>query len=96
MLTYSYTELLTNPILSLLPKYTEEDYNQLKNSAARKTLDNDSKLIIFLANLLYKIKLDDKEKNLLRKSLQKDKELLKLMYMKKEITSDIVDEVYVC
>lgn len=70
------TQLLTNPILGLQPKYNMEDLERFIVSTNNETLANQSSLIIFLSNLLYKIKLDDKDKKLLWRSFRGDKSLL--------------------
>lgn len=50
--------------------------------------------IVSLANLLYKIDLDDKDKKLLWKSLRKNKKMLKSMDIsKKEFDMDIMNAI---
>lgn len=69
------TQLLVNPILGLQPKYNEEDFSKFiseGNGKANEVLCSPHKdLIIALSNLLYIIKLDDKDKKLLWKSLKR-------------------------
>lgn len=75
----SSTMLLVNPILGIQPKYTEQDYNKLCSSELPISMlyyKNHKELIISLANLLYKIELDDKDEKILSKSLRKNKEFL--------------------
>jgi len=51
-------------------------------------------MAISLANLLYKIKLDDKDKKLLAKSLKKNKEFLSSVKMsKKEFGADDISMI---
>lgn len=82
------TQLLTNPIKGLLPKFTMEDFDDfisLKDRKENEMICAEYKdFIIFLANLLYKIELDDRDKKLLWKSLRKNKELLKSMGISKK------------
>ena len=70
----SSTQLLVNPILGLQAKYSESDYKKFINAKKYSGLKKD--VIIFLTNLLYKIKLDDKDKKLLWKSFRKNKKML--------------------
>lgn len=86
------TQLLVNPILGLQPKYNEEDFSKFISDGNRKTINKD--LIIALSNLLYKIKLDNKDKKLLWKSFKKNKKFLASMNIsKKEFDYIILDIV---
>ena len=94
----SSTQLLVNPIKGIQPKYTETDYNDFFASKGRNAQDELCKdhksLIISLANFLYKIDLNDRDKKLLWKSLRKNKNLLKSMDVsKKEFSIELVDAV---
>ena len=94
----SSTQLLTNPIINLEPKFTEVDFDTFINSKTinmKASLCNDNKaLIISLANLLYKIEIDEETKILLWKSLKKNKEMLKSMGIsKKELDIDLMNIV---
>lgn len=75
-------------INGLAPKYTEEDYNNFvaceDKKADSKMCSDYKNLIISMANFLYKIELDDKDKKLLWKALRKNKNMLKSLEMKKE------------
>lgn len=88
----SSTMLLINPILGLQPKYSEEDFEKLcavEQNTNRKYFKDHKRMIISMANLLYKIPLDEKDKKLLTKSLQKNKEFLSSVQMtKKEFSVD--------
>ena len=51
-------------------------------------------MVISMANLLYKVKLDDKDKKLLAKSLKKNKEFLASVQMtKKELDADDISMI---
>lgn len=92
----SSTQLLVNPILGLVPKYTVQDFDEYKASITddkeTKFLDIFEPLIILLANLLYSIELDTKDKKLLWKSLKNNKDFLKsLNFKKREVKSKVID-----
>lgn len=81
------TMLLINPILGLRPKFTEEDYEQFCaeiSDLLKMYFKKHKTMVISLANLLYKIKLDDKDKKLLCNSLKKNKEFLASVEMTKK------------
>ncbi len=84
----SSTMLLTDPILGLSPKYTETDFEKLcserKSVLYRRYYTDHKNMIISLSNLLYKIKLDEKDKKVLCKSLKKNKEFLMSIDMSKK------------
>lgn len=96
------TQLLINPIKGLLPKYYEHDFEMYLSSNIRLLEENEEKLIISLANLLYKIDMDTKDKKLIWKSLKKNKEFLKsvnmseqnLKYSIMEVTFDALQYKY--
>ena len=97
-LMLSSTQLLVNPIMGLLPKFDEcefDKYMAWADRKAEKTMCNDYKpLIISLCNLLYKIGLDDKDKKLLFKTFRKNKKMLAALNIKrKEFSTDIMDAV---
>lgn len=82
------TMLLVNPILGLQPKFSEQDFNMLyyseTSSAARTYFADHKNMIISMANLLYKITLDDNDKKVLVKTLKKNKEFLDSVQMGKK------------
>lgn len=81
------TQLLTNPIIGLLPKYTENDYDEFCKSSLinnMNILDNSENLIITLCNLFYKVDTNEKTRKLLWESLRNNKEFLKSFEMKKQ------------
>lgn len=93
-LMYATTQLLTNPIIGLMPKYATEDYEKFLSSKDKKD-DRYKGAIISLANLLYKIELDKSDVKLLYKSFRNNKNLLKSMNIsKKEFDSNIMNEVF--
>lgn len=92
------TQLLTNPIKGLLPKFTMKDFDDfisLKDGKENEMICAEYKdFIIFLANLLYKIDLDDRDKKLLWKAFRKNKELLKSRGIsKKEFSMEIMNVI---
>lgn len=92
------TQLLVNPILGLQPKYSEADFEEFISHEPDKVKAmhySDYKvLIISLANLLYKIGLDERDKKLLWKSFRKNNEMLKSMNIsKKEFDMEIMNAV---
>lgn len=96
----SSTRLLVNPILGLQPKYSEFDFDEFISKEDDEGRTNwykeHKKLIIFLANFLFKIDLNDRDKKLLWKSLKKNKKMLKSMEVaKKEFSESIMDSVMI-
>ena len=90
------TQLLINPIKGLLPKFSMTDFDNFiawKDRKTDKNICEDNKnFIVSLANLLYKIELDDADKKLLWKSLRKNKKMLKTMKIsKKELDMDLMN-----
>ena len=97
-LMLSSTQLLINPIKGLLPKFSVEDFEGFlswKERKAKKIVCEENKdFIVSLANLLYKIELDDHDKKLLWKSLRKNKKMLKSMDIpKKEFDIDLMNAI---
>lgn len=101
----SSTQLLTNPILGLQPKYTYDDFeryctdNQLNELLEYPSYAN---IVVSLANLLYKIDMDTKDLKVMWKTLRKNKNMLKAFDIKKrdfiysliEITSMALEYKY--
>ncbi len=81
----SSTQLLVKPILGLQPKYSEEDYNLVVDDEDLdpNTREMVKRIIIWLANLLYKIELDDTDKKLLSKSFRRNRKLRKQLEVEK-------------
>ena len=81
------TMLLVNPILGIQPKYTEQDFEKLCASESelyRRYFTAHKSMVISMADLLYKIKLDEQDRRLLAKSLNKNKEFLESVKMSKD------------
>ena len=97
----SSTMLVVNPILGLMPKFTEEDFNKFcsQNQSNIKVYDDShfvidyckrhKPMVMSLANLLYKIDLDERDRKVLAKSFKKNKEFLSSIYMSKKEFDDI-------
>ena len=97
-LMLSSTQLLINPIIGLQPKYSERDFDDFitkKDKVADTELCREYKsFIVSLANFLYKIDLNDRDKKLLWKSLRNNKKMLKSINVsKKEFGIEIIDAV---
>ena len=88
-LMLSSTQFLVNPIMGLLPKFGEREFDKYMswdNGKIDTSLCNEYKpLIISLCNLLYKIELDDKDKNLLFKTFRKNKKMLTALNIIKKL-----------
>lgn len=95
-LMLSSTQLLVNPIMGLQPKFSECDFEKFigwKDRKADISVCKDFKqLIIFFANLLYRIHLDEKDKKLLYKTFKKNKKMLESLNVnKKEFSNEIMN-----
>ena len=81
------TQLLVNPILGLQTKYGEQDFRKYVACITEKEKQNKclmyKDLIIALSNLLYRIKLEEKDKKLLWKSFRNNKDFLSSMQIPK-------------
>lgn len=85
------TMLLINPILGLQPKFSEQDFDRvcaIETEIFRKYFKDHRKMAISMANLLFMIPLDAKDKKLLAKSLRKNKEFLSSIEMTKKEFGD--------
>ena len=80
----SSTQLLVNPIMGLQPKYSENDLKEYLSSHKKNLDGKEKQLITSLANLLYEIDMDDKDKHLLWKSFKGNKKFLASIEMKKK------------
>ena len=79
------TQLLVNPIMGLQPKYTEEDLNKFmcaKDICQSKT-HYKTHIVIYMANLLYKIDLKESDRRLLSKSFKGNKDFRKNLEIEK-------------
>ena len=94
-------QLLINPILGLQPKYTIEDLEHFLayhiHYGTHEHFKKNKNLIVYMANLLYKIPTDESDRKLLAKSFRRNKEFRKTMQLKKSDLNldlfNIVDEV---
>lgn len=88
------TQLLVNPIKGLEPKYCEDDLKEYISSHKLKLDKKKKQLVIYIANLIYKIDMDDKDKHLLWKSFKSNKKFLASNEIsKKEFEFSIVETV---
>ncbi len=88
------TQLLVNPIMGLQPKYSEQDLQKFVEEKNQMVDEQYKDIVIALANLLYKIELDEKDKKILFKSLKKNKEMFKSMNItKKEFDISLLEAV---
>lgn len=82
------TMLLVNPILGLQPKYSEQNFKKLCESeqdiSSRNYFLNHESMILSLANSLYKITLDEEDKEVIAKVLKKDKVFLEAVQMSED------------
>lgn len=98
------TQLLVNPIEGLQPKFAEEDYKKYLlwdgRSVSSIVCVKNSSLIVSLANFLYRIDLDDRDRKLLWKTLRSNEKLLEAMNVSRDdftvTTLDAVDEALKC
>ena len=80
-------QLLVDPIMGLQPNYSEKDlesffFSNSVNPEYRS--EKGKKMIIYFANLLYKIETEEQDLKLLAKSFRGDKKFLKQMNLEKE------------
>lgn len=80
--------LLTNPIETLKTKFTEQDFESfVSNHQVAPKYKELKKYIVYFANLLFEIKIDEHDRKLLAKALKGNKKLLQ----KLEFDKDVVD-----
>lgn len=83
------TQLLVNPILGLQPKFSEDDINNFMSYNPDGRLlytytDKNKNLIVYMANLLYKIDTEESDRKLLAKSFKGNKDFRKNMNISKD------------
>ena len=87
-LVSSSTALITNPIIGVQPKYTKEDLERYLSimymTGYPEKYIRDKETIVFLANLLYQVEMEEKDKELLGKSIKTNKELLQTLNINKK------------
>ena len=90
----SSTQLLVNPIKGLQPRYNENDLDEYLSSHKKNFDEKEKQLITSLANFLYKIDMDDKDRHLLWKSFKGNKKFLASIEIKKrEFDFSIIETV---
>lgn len=106
------SQLLVNPIMGLQPNYSEEQYNDFLSNRNKihenlPFLKDDivelrakENLVIYFANLLYKVDTDKIDRKLLAKSFRKNKEFCRQMEINKNETDldrllDIANEALI-
>ncbi len=81
-------QLLVNPIEGLQPRVTEKDYVAFLSSIDRKAdmgiCEDNKDVILSLANWLYGIELDEKEKKIVCNYIKNNKDMLKVFKMEKK------------
>lgn len=87
------TQLLVNPILGLQPKYTDTDLDEFISWESAEIDTKAKPLIVPLCNLLFRIDLDDKDRQLLHRTFRKNKELLSQIGLTKTDFNDSVMKV---
>ena len=91
------TQLLINPIKGLSPKFSMTDLDGFmawKDRKTDKSICEDNKdFIVSLANLLYKIELDDREKNSYGNLCERKKMLKSMDISKKEFDMDLMNGI---
>lgn len=78
----SSTQLLVNPIMGIQPKYTLNKQQTNSNNTEYSSLLKDEKyqnLVVYIANLLNKIEVNESDRKLLSKFFKGNEELLKKM-----------------
>lgn len=87
-LMFASSQLLVNPIMGLQPNYTEKQYIDFLSYKKNAIVDLRAKedLVIYFANLLYKVDTDKIDRKLLAKSFRKNKEFCRQMEINKNET----------
>ncbi len=78
------TQLLVNPILGLQPKVTPEDLTEFGLSTGKHFDKKHGEAIVSLANLLYKIDIDDTDRRLLGNAFSKNRDFLQSVHLDKK------------
>lgn len=78
------TQLLINPILGLQTKVTETDLSKFALSVNTHLDKKHTEAIVYLANLLYKIDIDDTDRKLLCTSFSRNEEFLQSVNLDKK------------
>jgi hypothetical protein len=88
-------QLLVNPILGLQPNYTEKNLDAyFSSNKVEIEYRLEKKMIVYFANLLYKIETDEKDRKLMAKSFRGNKKFLEQMgFDKKHVDSGLLNLV---
>lgn len=81
------TRLLVNPILGLLPKYTEADFKKFLSTQSIGIIAyciRYKNTLINLSNLLYRVEIEEQDRQLLAEVLKNNKQFLKAMGIDKK------------
>ena len=98
-LMYSSTQLLTNPIQALQPKFTLNILEQYLTFNTKHTgyCKKEKELIVYMANLLYDIDTTESDRKLLSKSFRNNKDFIKKMKLERKYLDvelfNVVNEV---
>ena len=79
----STTQLLVNPIMALQPKYSEEDFDDFIKAPADALINEFKYAVVTLANLLFGIKLDKKDRKILCDMFKNNDDFLKAVKLEK-------------
>ena len=84
-LMLSSSQLLINPIMGLQPNYSDDDLDKfLSSNLVDVQYRLKKRLLVYLANLLYNIETDEKDRKLLAKSFRGNKKFIKDMEFEKK------------
>ena len=82
------TQLLVNPIIGIQPKYTLENLQKFVSYntvyASHLSYKYHKELVVYMANLLYKIDVNESDRKLISKSFKGNKEFRKNMKLEKD------------
>lgn len=81
----SSTQLLVNPIIGLQPKYGIDDFWRFRACNKISIKEKQTNLIVNLANLLYRIDLDEEDNKILWKALRRNKKFLSSIDASKQV-----------
>jgi len=88
------TQLLINPILGLKPKFDADDLEKYVASKGTELSDQQKTLVVTLANVLYKIDLDEADQRRVWKSFRGNKKFIELAEIsKKDFPYDLIKTV---
>ena len=92
-LMHASTQLLTNPIQYLQPNYDESNYEVYKKIKRIDYSDAQEKLIVYLANILYKIEISPSDEQIIASCFRGNKKFMESFELKKkDVSPQIVHE----